>query len=164
MQNEEGRVFGSNRNEIPNLNEQGIDRLIRSLSSERGSRYIYLILDILTFRQEPTFMRSFFNSNIGPSGNFRRYIFVQPGHNFSENTDFRNPPMQEEQIHSIPEFKFTQTGEHTEKKNCVICMEDFESQENVKLLACGHLFHSDCVNKWLLEKSTCPMCNTSINS
>lgn len=96
--------------------------------------------------------------------NFRRIIYFNPGANYSENTDFRNPPMNEEEIHEIPEFKFNQNQDSSEKKNCVICMEDIEQEENVKLLHCSHLFHSECLNKWLLEKSTCPMCMTSINS
>jgi hypothetical protein len=86
--------------------------------------------------------------------------------NISENTDFRNPPMNEEEVHNIPEFKFNASSQpnNSDNKNCVICFEDFKTGDRSKLLECGHIFHADCLNKWLLEKSTCPLCMTSINT
>ena len=41
-----------------------------------------------------------------------------------------------------------------------------EIQENtsrkVKLYECGHEFHVDCIEKWLIHKNTCPLCRTKI--
>eukprot|EP00465_Bigelowiella_longifila_P001774 CAMPEP_0185253420 /NCGR_PEP_ID=MMETSP1359-20130426/2177_1 /TAXON_ID=552665 /ORGANISM="Bigelowiella longifila, Strain CCMP242" /LENGTH=306 /DNA_ID=CAMNT_0027835795 /DNA_START=245 /DNA_END=1165 /DNA_ORIENTATION=- len=46
---------------------------------------------------------------------------------------------------------------------CVICMEDFEQGEELKLLPCGHGFHPACIDPWLQDHSErCPICNQSL--
>jgi len=54
-----------------------------------------------------------------------------------------------------PNLKFT---------SCMICLSDFETGETLKMLPCGHSFHGTCVDSWLLEKPTCPLCRASIGS
>ncbi|KAL2483577.1 RING/U-box superfamily protein [Forsythia ovata] len=43
---------------------------------------------------------------------------------------------------------------------CVICQTDYEDQENIGILDCGHECHGDCIKKWLLVKNTCPICKS----
>lgn len=38
---------------------------------------------------------------------------------------------------------------------CSICLED---NPDFELPLCGHRFHSDCIQQWLLIKPECPMC------
>ena len=45
-----------------------------------------------------------------------------------------------------------------EKRNCVICLEDFKSGEKATLLPCVHLFHKNCIKNWLKSKNSCPIC------
>ena len=61
---------------------------------------------------------------------------------------------------------------HTEIRNygldlngettCAICMNDFDENENVRLLQCGHYFHANCVDQWLERSESCPLCRQSI--
>ncbi|CAI9757051.1 unnamed protein product [Fraxinus pennsylvanica] len=44
---------------------------------------------------------------------------------------------------------------------CVICQVDFEDQENVGNLDCGHEYHGDCIMKWLLIKNSCSICKST---
>ncbi len=44
------------------------------------------------------------------------------------------------------------------KKECPICIEKFKLNEKRTILPCFHDFHSDCINKWLKENNTCPIC------
>ncbi|CAI9787726.1 unnamed protein product [Fraxinus pennsylvanica] len=44
---------------------------------------------------------------------------------------------------------------------CVICQIDYEDQENIGILDCGHECHGDCIKKWLLVKNTCPICKST---
>ncbi|KAK7276837.1 hypothetical protein RIF29_17983 [Crotalaria pallida] len=45
--------------------------------------------------------------------------------------------------------------------NCSICLQDLEDGELVRILPkCIHLFHLECIDKWLVCKGSCPMCRT----
>lgn len=51
----------------------------------------------------------------------------------------------------------------------VICMHnsfwilqgEYEKQESIGVLNCGHEYHIDCIKKWLLVKNICPICKSS---
>ena len=45
-----------------------------------------------------------------------------------------------------------------EKSECSICIGDIEWKAKVGILSCGHCFHRECVERWLLRKPACPMC------
>ena len=47
--------------------------------------------------------------------------------------------------------------------DCIICMEKFEEGEQVKQLNCGHIFHGDCIDKWLEKEKKCPFCKSECN-
>ncbi|KAE8214410.1 hypothetical protein CF327_g2187 [Tilletia walkeri] len=44
-------------------------------------------------------------------------------------------------------------------QRCLICLEEWEDDDEVRILSCRHAFHVDCVDRWLIQSSnTCPMC------
>ncbi|CAJ1384482.1 unnamed protein product [Effrenium voratum] len=46
-----------------------------------------------------------------------------------------------------------------EDSQCLICLEDFKEEEELRTLHCCHSFHARCVDGWLTEKSRCcPTC------
>lgn len=45
---------------------------------------------------------------------------------------------------------------------CAVCIEPFRLGEVVRLLPCKHTFHKSCVDPWLLEQRSCPMCKMDI--
>jgi hypothetical protein len=45
-----------------------------------------------------------------------------------------------------------------EEVTCCVCLADVEAGEDARALKCGHLFHPDCIDPWLVDKKTCPMC------
>ncbi|KFO80171.1 E3 ubiquitin-protein ligase RNF128, partial [Cuculus canorus] len=45
---------------------------------------------------------------------------------------------------------------------CVVCIEPYKPNEVVRILTCNHLFHKNCIDPWLLEHRTCPMCKCDI--
>jgi hypothetical protein len=48
-------------------------------------------------------------------------------------------------------------------KECMICLEDFEMDENILLIeSCLHPFHSGCLSRWFEEKYECPICRISV--
>lgn len=43
-------------------------------------------------------------------------------------------------------------------ESCPVCLGNFCEEEVICELKCGHRFHSACVQVWIEEKGTCPMC------
>ncbi|XP_057472765.1 uncharacterized protein LOC130761290 [Actinidia eriantha] len=41
---------------------------------------------------------------------------------------------------------------------CVICQGEYENDERIGTLPCGHEYHVDCIKKWLQQKTVCPLC------
>ena len=51
------------------------------------------------------------------------------------------------------------TVEYYHSTSCSICIEDYEPGELIRVLPCGHAFHSECILPWLADSSpTCPLC------
>lgn len=49
-----------------------------------------------------------------------------------------------------------------EKEKCVICLGEFENDDDVTVLPCEHVFCASCINQWLKVNRTCPSCKRSI--
>lgn len=54
------------------------------------------------------------------------------------------------------------SGNVEEEDKCAICLGDYEEGEEVKTLPCFHMFHTECVDRWLKVNKTCPFCKRSI--
>ncbi|XP_053273914.1 RING finger protein 150a isoform X2 [Pleuronectes platessa] len=46
--------------------------------------------------------------------------------------------------------------------NCAVCIEGYKPNDVVRVLPCRHVFHKHCVDPWLLDHRTCPMCKMNI--
>ncbi|XP_060537646.1 E3 ubiquitin-protein ligase RNF128 isoform X2 [Pantherophis guttatus] len=46
--------------------------------------------------------------------------------------------------------------------SCAVCIEAYKPNDVVRILTCNHLFHKSCIDPWLLEHRTCPMCKCDI--
>jgi hypothetical protein len=42
--------------------------------------------------------------------------------------------------------------------HCVVCQEALPVGTVAKLMPCGHAFHPDCLDKWVLKSNSCPTC------
>lgn len=49
-------------------------------------------------------------------------------------------------------------------KECPICQEEFEPGDDIVQLTCHHIFHKDCIKKWLKINKTCPICKVQVFS
>ncbi|XP_018591521.2 RING finger protein 150a isoform X1 [Scleropages formosus] len=46
--------------------------------------------------------------------------------------------------------------------NCAVCIEGYKPNDVVRILPCRHVFHKNCVDPWLQDHRTCPMCKMNI--
>jgi hypothetical protein len=68
-------------------------------------------------------------------------------------------PTDEQIINELPETQIDDvTKLDPEKKNCIICLEDFKNGDKATVLPCIHLFHTTCIQNWLKTQNTCPIC------
>ncbi|KAG8553530.1 hypothetical protein GDO81_003450 [Engystomops pustulosus] len=46
--------------------------------------------------------------------------------------------------------------------SCAVCIDAYKANDVVRILTCNHFFHKNCIDPWLLEHRTCPMCKCDI--
>lgn len=46
---------------------------------------------------------------------------------------------------------------------CSVCLGDYQADDRLQRLPqCGHTFHVDCIDHWLANNTTCPLCRFSL--
>lgn len=50
-----------------------------------------------------------------------------------------------------------------EKRNCVICMTQYEKDDKILTIPCCHLYHTECILDWFKTKNTCPICKFKVD-
>jgi len=58
----------------------------------------------------------------------------------------------------LAELNVTIWEEDDSAEACPICMENFQRNEEVRILPCKHKFHKKCIDKWFEEKNSCAIC------
>jgi len=46
---------------------------------------------------------------------------------------------------------------------CSICLNPVRYTRRSKQLDCGHLYHKECIDRWMEFGNTCPMCRSHVN-
>ncbi|KAK7098052.1 hypothetical protein V1264_004940 [Littorina saxatilis] len=50
----------------------------------------------------------------------------------------------------------------SEFDQCAVCIETYKAHDVIRTLPCKHVFHKSCVDPWLLDQRSCPMCKLDI--
>ena len=50
-----------------------------------------------------------------------------------------------------------------QERLCVICMQDMEDGDSIRLFTCRHAFHQPCADEWLTRRTVCPLCVATVN-
>ena len=46
---------------------------------------------------------------------------------------------------------------------CSVCLVEYQAEDRLQHIpACGHTFHTDCIDHWLATHTTCPLCRLSL--
>lgn len=62
-------------------------------------------------------------------------------------------------LHTV---KHGEKGIDVETENCAVCIENFKVKDVIRILPCKHIFHRICIDPWLLDHRTCPMCKLDV--
>lgn len=66
-------------------------------------------------------------------------------------------------IDALPVFHFKEIVGLNEPVDCAVCLTEFFLEDKLRLLpVCGHAFHINCIDTWLLSNSTCPLCRATL--
>ena len=70
----------------------------------------------------------------------------------------------EQILNLIPNSKITEKSKSTNNNNdkCMICLSNFKKGDKESTLPCLHMFHSNCIKRWIFQKSSCPICKYDI--
>tara|TARA_Y100001938_G_C7976458_1_gene372012 strand:- start:62 stop:313 length:252 start_codon:yes stop_codon:yes gene_type:complete len=44
---------------------------------------------------------------------------------------------------------------------CVICLQEMKTNEELSIIACSHIYHTECIQAWAKKKRLCPLCDYS---
>ena len=87
-------------------------------------------------------------------------IDIQPPDLFPQNLVNVPVVLTREQLNKLPLLRFIEmTGPGRPESDCTICLNNFTRGDAIRKLRCGHEFHKDCIDPWLLNNSVrCPIC------
>ncbi|KAF8489398.1 hypothetical protein JB92DRAFT_3013445 [Gautieria morchelliformis] len=62
---------------------------------------------------------------------------------------------------NLPEYEKSGKVASNTIERCLICLDDYEPENDLRLLTCRHVFHKLCVDRWLEQgRNNCPACRS----
>ena len=67
-------------------------------------------------------------------------------------------------ILELNEFQYKHTKKYSKikEKKCPICLLKYKKSDIIKELPCNHIFHKNCILKWIEKSNICPICKYDI--
>ena len=96
----------------------------------------------------------------------RPQLFVTPDGRIVNNPnhpgDEQNETSEDEKIRRHAAVEIKDLSEKEAKEICSVCHDIYEDGKGAVLPNCQHIFHENCIKKWLDQKNTCPLCQTTV--
>lgn len=68
-------------------------------------------------------------------------------------------------INSLPSFRYSSFKGSKEGLDCSVCLSKYEDTEILRFLPkCKHAFHLNCVDQWLQNHRSCPLCRQKVEA
>lgn len=103
-------------------------------------------------------MDEFFGRH-GMPGSIMDMLNSLSGMNFAGNN---NRGTTEEQRDAIPVCKYSRAPGDAENATCSVCLTELEEGEDVKILPCKHIYHPQCIDRWLERSKLCCVCKADV--
>jgi hypothetical protein len=67
-------------------------------------------------------------------------------------------------ILELNEFQYKHIKKYTKvkEKKCAICLIKYKSSDIIKEFPCKHIYHKNCILKWIKKSNRCPLCKYDI--
>ena len=69
-------------------------------------------------------------------------------------------------ILNLNEFQYKHIKKYTKnkEKKCPICLLKYKGSDIIKEFPCKHIYHKNCILKWLKKSNICPLCKYDITN
>ena len=69
-------------------------------------------------------------------------------------------------ILELDEFQYKHLKKYSalREDKCPICLQKYKGADIIKEFPCKHIFHKNCIFKWLNKSNKCPMCKYDITN
>jgi len=69
-------------------------------------------------------------------------------------------------ILELDEFQYKHVKKYSTIKEdkCAICLQKYKGVDIIKEFPCKHIFHKNCILKWIRTSNICPLCKYDINN
>ena len=123
---------------------------------------VYLSMVKEDIEEDMNIIRQLFNEfNVMRHNVFIDIIIIQNHDENLENLENVKNIVIQEELDKIQISEFSDIK--TDEKQCSICLDDFEPSSKIRLINCKHLFHSECLDTWLLQHDyKCPHCREKV--
>ncbi|XP_045172651.2 RING finger protein 215-like isoform X2 [Mercenaria mercenaria] len=89
------------------------------------------------------------------------YLRTRRGQNW-EDPDYIDGSLRQLAYQALAVMKIKRYSPDGTNDTCAICLEKFFLKQKLRVLPCGHHFHTKCVDPWLVRSHTCPLCKLNI--
>lgn len=89
---------------------------------------------------------------------YQRFRYLQT----KENEQKMDTNKAKEALKKIPTKTIKTMSKELESDCCAVCIEAYRINDVLRTLPCKHEFHKNCIDPWLLEHHTCPLCKARV--
>ena len=137
------------------------------------------LINSVTSGMNINFGNGFFNNDFNNFNNFNN-INIENDYeinNDDEDEEIENNEEDEDEselfmkkreqfILELDEFQFKHLKKYSalKEEKCPICLQKYKGIDIIKEFPCKHIFHKNCIFKWLRKSNVCPLCKYDITN
>ena len=123
------------------------------------------LINSVTSGMNINFGNGFFNNDFN---NFNNINIENDYENNNDDEDESELFMKkrEQFILELDEFQFKHLKKYSalKEEKCPICLQKYKGTDIIKEFPCKHIFHKNCILKWLRKSNVCPLCKYDITN